>query len=700
MRLPSTYSRALLFLWLVSSPFTLIAGNRVWTRTGPPNLIIRAMAVNPFNSRELLAATADLTTSPCAEGGVFRSMDGGWHWTPLMDEAPLHNIFALAYDPTDPSILYAAASQGYVLKSTDRGESWFITTPQRIAASIYDLAVDPDNGHVYAATSFNLQKSTDGGFTWSLCAPSHESYAAEILSLSILPTHPSTIYAGGLYRICRSRDGGITFDDIQHSLWTLVADPSSPNILYFARGSDTSWLNRSYDWGDSFESIQEEFPGSIQTLAVSPTSPNLLFMGTTKGFYRSFDGGLSWQEINLGYQNTAVMKIVIDQNSPNVIFAGTCGAGVFRSDDGGENWTSLNRGLRESCYVLDDVFGISCEVTRPGFVLATNHTGVFLSHDRGNHWKLVHINLRHAGNFMYDLIHHQDALHDPRNNTTYASMGNELLKSEDEGATWASLSYAERFILCLAVDPVDPEILYIGTDGTGIWKSPDGGYTWTPINSGLGNLSVWEIVADPNSPSTLYAGTDSGLYKSTDGGINWNYLRFLSLRVRSIAINPLNTRELYAGTTSWLFKSTDGGTSWQSTNVLGRYVTLDPTDPSHVYAGTYEQGMYQSLNGGQTWAAMNQGLTESNVIFLAFDPNPPKTVYAGTLDGVFAWSEIPAGDLNHDGSVDDTDLALLSAILSENGNFPEDVSQGEADLDQDGKVGSVDLSILRAQIHR
>lgn len=281
----------------------------------------------------------------------------------------------------------------------------------------------------------------------------------------------------------------------------------------------------------------------------------------------------------------------------------------------------------------------------------------------------------------------------------YASMLSELLKSADDGITWTSLSFGQAPILSLALDPIDPEILYKGTEHAGFWKSLDGGSTWTSLNQGLGNLDVWSIGVDPNSPSTIYAGTDSGLYKSTDGGSSWSYVRFLNLRVSSIAINPLNTKELYAGTSAWLFKSPDAGTSWQSTNVLGRYVALDPTNPSHVYAGTYEQGVFQSLNGGQSWVVMNQGLTGQNVVFLAFDSNPPQTVYAGTLDGTFAWSEIQSGDLNHDGSVDHTDLALFGSILTDNEAFPEDVNEGEADFNQDGKVDCVDLFILRRQVH-
>ena len=132
-----------------------------------------------------------------------------------------------------------------------------------------------------------------------------------------------------------------------------------------------------------------------------------------------------------------------------------------------------------------------------------------------------------------------------------------------------------------------------------MFKSTNGGGSWSAVNSGLNNAYVTALVIDPLTPTTLYAETGSGVFKSTDGGGSW------------WAVNSgLPTAEVDA-------------------------LAIDPLTPTTLYVGIYRSGVFKSIDGGGNWSAINSGLTSLNVRELAVHPLTPATVYAGTVAGVF-----------------------------------------------------------------
>jgi hypothetical protein len=202
----------------------------------------------------------------------------------------------------------------------------------------------------------------------------------------------------------------------------------------------------------------------------------------------------------------------------------------------------------------------------------------------------------------------------------------------------------------IAVHPNDPNVIYQGTAGGGVWRSRDGGITWVPqfdrqLALGIGEPGALAI--DPNIPDTLYIGTSgritpqiqAGLYKSTDGGATvirlgsgypagntGNASQFFTQSINVIIVDPVNSQTVYAASTQGVFRSTDGGQNW----VLGvgsngdvRSLVLDATSPPAariLYAGINNRGVFQSTDGGQNWVAILTGATP--VVAAAIGPAP------------------------------------------------------------------------------
>jgi uncharacterized repeat protein (TIGR02543 family) len=224
--------------------------------------------------------------------------------------------------------------------------------------------------------------------------------------------------------------------------------------------------------------------------------------------------------------------------------------------------------------------------------------------------------------------------------TLYAGTGGSgVFRSTNGGTTWTAVNtgLTDPWIWSLAVNPLTPTTLYAGTDGHGVFRSTNSGTMWTTANTGLTNLHVSSLAIHSLTPTTLYAGTDGhGVFRSTNSGTTWTAMNtgLTNLHVSSLAIHPLTPTTLYAGTTGGVFRSTNGGTAWTavSTGLTNPWVWSLAINPPTLYAGTVG-GVFRSTNSGTTWTAMNTGLTDLWVLCLAIDLLTPTTLYAGTSSG-------------------------------------------------------------------
>ncbi|MEE2709264.1 MAG: YCF48-related protein [Gemmatimonadota bacterium] len=194
-------------------------------------------------------------------------------------------------------------------------------------------------------------------------------------------------------------------------------------------------------------------------------------------------------------------------------------------------------------------------------------------------------------------------------------------------------------------------LVYAGTVGQSIWRSCDGGDTWSRASGGALYMEcdVRALVAHPHTGEILYAGTDEGFYRTNDGGDKWTHLSspMDQKQIWSLAIHPENPDIIFAGTRpSGLYRTTDAGASWTQlhagiethcTPIVHTRVTTILTDPAErqtIFAGVEIDGVYRSTDGGETWTSHKKGLNSLDVHGLAIIRSNPKTIIATTNAGI------------------------------------------------------------------
>ena len=202
----------------------------------------------------------------------------------------------------------------------------------------------------------------------------------------------------------------------------------------------------------------------------------------------------------------------------------------------------------------------------------------------------------------------------------------------------------------LIINPQNAAILYAGTND-GVYRSSDGGNTWKAQNSGMGSAMQINVMSlDPQNPDIIYAGTAKGLYRSSDGAGHWTLIgaELAQDIVFALAVDPLLPGVIFAafpgaGFRQGIHKSTDSGDSW--TLVSEKFpeeivsiwsLAVAPKSSDVVYAGT-DRGVFKSADGGQSWVSATDDVLSPDipVYQLAVDPQWPDTVYAGTYAGIY-----------------------------------------------------------------
>jgi len=225
---------------------------------------------------------------------------------------------------------------------------------------------------------------------------------------------------------------------------------------------------------------------------------------------------------------------------------------------------------------------------------------------------------------------------DVNGNILAGTWGGNIYRSGDEGATWSQINpnMNVAFIWSLAVNQ---STIYVGTE-QGLFISLDNGLSWSA--AGLSGFDIRSIVIDRTNNVVYAAAWGFGVYASTDGGSTWTNVNgnLLNVAANSLTINS-NAEVFVATLGTGVYKKSYGATSWTKVNVGSEFVwALGVTSEDVLYAGTYGNGLYQSLNGGTTWAKINGGLSATYIYSITVDAGD--NVYVSSWEsGVFVSTE-------------------------------------------------------------
>lgn len=667
-----------LFACALSATVALCAGNEEWTSLGPEGGGIRFLVVDPQEPGGIYAVSDT--------GRPFKSMDDGVSWKAL--PFPEFGVNVLAINPQLSSTLYAGTSGGGIFRSTDAGASWEPVNsglPDR--GYVSSLALDDESpSTLYAIIHWNgfgwlLEKSTDAGGSWSepdaaapfKSVPARSSCCA---TLTADPHNPGTLYLGieevgiGVGGLYKTTDGGKNWARAQvpDGGWSsLVFDPKNPGIEYAivcdSAGNGVCTVLKTTDGGADWRPISVGLPGSLRSLTIDPTNTTILYAviftndsPTTAGtfVFKTTDAGASWTMLSSPPLMT--WNLVPDPHVPGTLYITTRGGGVLRSRDGGASLTPVNSGL-----VATSVSALAIDPQSPNTLYAaTFYKGSSLakSEDGGKSWITGGAGLPGVGVNSLAIDFRNPA-------TLYATSvpgGGGVFKSTDGAMSWRAVNEGLPgfpTIGPLALDPQNPNTVYVAAGDGALYKSTDGASSWTQVNTGPGNVElrpapIWGISIDPRDPANIYLlarHSKLPVFKSKDGGKNFSpAISGLPLNsVGPMAIDPQNPRTLYVWAPSYengelvpgenvLFQSTDGAGSWSPlkpglpVDVFVTKLSIDPQQPSTLYAAS-TRGVWKSRDSGKNWNSVNVGLTTLLVPQLAIDPQHSRRVFAGSFGG-------------------------------------------------------------------
>ena len=369
-----------------------------------------------------------------------------------------------------------------------------------------------------------------------------------------------------------------------------------------------------------------------------------LYIGTAGGgVWKSTNAGASFKPIFDKYTQS-IGAIAIDQKNPKTIYVGTgesnmrnsvsIGDGLYKSTDAGDNWVKIG---------LDSTEHISKIVIDP------NNSDIIYVAAPGPLWS----DSKHRG----------------------------LYKSTDAGKTWQTILYIsdKAGVADLEIDPTNSNILYAtswefrrlpyafnsGGNGSGMYKSMDGGKTWKELSNGLPKKPFGRIALAlaPSAPQNLLAIVESentGLYISDDGGETWkeqsatDNIRSRPFYFSTLEVDPIDPKRVYRPATSFSY-STDGGYSYAEASNEGGWIHSDhhalwinPNNTNLLYLGT-DGGVYFSLDRGVTWKFCNN-LPVGQFYHVSVDTQEPYRIFGGLQDNGswYAPSAAPGGVLNGD----------------------------------------------------
>ncbi len=382
----------------------------------------------------------------------------------------------------------------------------------------------------------------------------------------------------------------------------------------------------------------------IDSLELSPNyeKDQTIFIIISDHLRKSTDGGYSWKELVNGLDNKHLLSsIAISPSFKNdkTLFVSSFGDGVYRTRDGGKTWKKVNQGLASHNIGL---VAFSSAADNKTVLGAGSQSGLYRTQDEGENWLKVIDQAKITSLTFYPEPGNGHVL-------AGDSLGN-LYHSADMGATWKIIFKDENWgainsiAIASAID--NNPIIFVGTENRGVLKTIDGGASFIPLNNGLpdqANIQSLSLAHDYKTHPIIFASTwNEAVFCSTDGGKNWEKYdkglskdsqadsdKYRSPHFRNIRISNFFNKDktIFLGGFDGLFKTSNGELDWVQLETLplrlikGLSVSSGNRNNSTIAVVTYGGGAYITKEQGHKWIIANKGLRKTRLTDIVFSPN-------------------------------------------------------------------------------
>jgi hypothetical protein len=630
---------------------------------GLPNQPMLSIAISP-------GYATDGTVFMGGVGGLWMSTNGGTSWKAVGGSPLASGVQSVSVSPNFPKdgVVFAATTTT-LLRSEDQGSTWkTLTNPTNLTSSLSIVSVSSnfstDHTVMLGSVSNGIFVSTTSGATWTQATSGLTLSKVTTIAFSPAFATDETVFAStqgtGVYA---STNNGVTWaaansgiTDLSATSLTVSPTFATDNNVWVSTATAGVFVtsNRGTAWaltGTVPRPLSPQTSVHYVTLASGTTATGVaLFVGMFEGLWSSTNRGASWSYCD-SVPTRLVRDLQISPNYPNdqTIFASTYGGGTlwsFAGGAGGGTCATSPDGAH-GCWTFENT------ASPKGFPDAYTDANAMAPNWSTSHTAWIGTTqglYRIEGSFTWAAMQDCGAATFPRSLGVSPNFANDstifigthtgsayptkvectpptqvfnrgLFKSVDAGYDWLATGLQNIAVDSIAVSPnytVD-QTVFAGSSVNGLYRSTNGGASFSPIVVVAGDNGILPVVCSPNyaNDQTVFTGTShSGIFKSTDGGTTWTLLPGTSLLTPfSIAISPnyATDQALFIGTLQQgLLKSTnEGATFTQITSIPTSYASAvvvspafdSPTAPTDqtVFVATY-LGIYKSLDGGATWA--------------------------------------------------------------------------------------------------
>jgi uncharacterized protein (TIGR03437 family) len=620
-------------------------------------------------------------------------------------------VNAIAIDPRDNDVVYIGAAEGGVWKTTDGGINWKPLTDDQASLASGAIAIDPTNPDtVYVGTGeenfaqdsyygAGILKSTDGGASWTnIVGPfvrtTPTGAVVGIGALAISPADGQILLASCRLGIYRSTDGAANWDQVLSGVGTSVLfDPTDGNIAYAALGNvNGSTLNgvfRSTDGGQTWQQLRGSGSNALPTsnvgrieIAIAPSTPTTLYAGIQRspaaangnllGIFKTTDGGSTWNNLNapdicgIVPQCWYDMTIRVHPKNPDVVFA-FGSVTMARSLDGGSTWTLLSQ---------TGPNGVEIHVDEHYLAFTNDGTKLYVANDGGVYSTTNITGTRVNWTELNDTLSITQfypglSIHPVNANISYGGAQDNGTQRFGGVPSWNNVTCGDGGYT--AIDAAVPNVVYAACQDIAIRKSTNGGNNWYQSVYGIDQQDntqfISPVVIDPSNPQILYFGTYR-VWQSVDGAGTWLSASqdLAGGRAANPGQNCIKTIAAASGDSNIVYAGSQNGRVFMTSNALDgpnsswtdrssglptRTVTkiaVDPIDPATAYvtfsgfaSDTGPTGhIFKTSDGGQNWNDISASLADVPVNALVVDPDIPDTLYIGTDAGVMVSTDAGA----------------------------------------------------------